>query len=214
MKRRAASFCCGPINSMLSCCNSPPSPWLTPHRPLWPIYCLTSLQAALRPAPPARSKPTTPGSRQIIRAAATGEALAPAAAKMKVVEVDLGDRSYPIYIGAEIFLPPHRLPCLHPLLISCFTETPSPPLPRLSCRYPSPLPAHGWVRLLPITVDGATLRSSSNKGAGIMDEPGLLRQHIPGKSVLIVTNETIAPLYLERQCRCPSLSLSRTPPPA
>ncbi|KAG2428877.1 hypothetical protein HYH02_014200 [Chlamydomonas schloesseri] len=52
---------------------------------------------------------------------------------MKTVEVDLGDRSYPIYIGA-----------------------------------------------------------------GLLNQGELLRKHIPGKRVLIVTNETIAPLYLER----------------
>lgn len=50
-----------------------------------------------------------------------------------VVEVDLGDRSYPIYIGR-----------------------------------------------------------------GLLDNDGLLRRHIPGKSVLVVTNETIAPIYLQR----------------
>ncbi|KXZ56038.1 hypothetical protein GPECTOR_2g1590 [Gonium pectorale] len=52
---------------------------------------------------------------------------------MKTVDVDLGDRSYPIYIGA-----------------------------------------------------------------GLLNQGELLRKHIPGKRVLIVTNETIAPLYLER----------------
>lgn len=36
-------------------------------------------------------------------------------------------------------------------------------------------------------------------GAGLLDRsPELLRKHIPGKKVLIVTNETIAPLYLEK----------------
>jgi len=53
---------------------------------------------------------------------------------MEIVEVDLGDRTYPIYIGRDI---------LH--------------------------------------------------------EGNLLRQHIPGKTALVVTNETIAPMYLE-QC--------------
>lgn len=33
---------------------------------------------------------------------------------------------------------------------------------------------------------------------GILDQGELLKRHIPGKQVLIVTNETIAPLYLER----------------
>ncbi len=54
-------------------------------------------------------------------------------AAMKVVNVSLGDRSYPIYIGP-----------------------------------------------------------------GLLDQGELLRKHIPGKRVLIVTNETIAPLYLDK----------------
>lgn len=52
---------------------------------------------------------------------------------MSVVEVDLGDRSYPIYIGA-----------------------------------------------------------------GLLDRGDLLARHIPGQRVLVVTNTTIAPLYLDR----------------
>ena len=35
-------------------------------------------------------------------------------------------------------------------------------------------------------------------GGGLLDDGELLRKHIGGKQVLIVTNETIAPLYLER----------------
>jgi hypothetical protein len=35
-------------------------------------------------------------------------------------------------------------------------------------------------------------------GTGLLDKGELLRKHIPGKRVLIVTNETIAPLYLEK----------------
>lgn len=72
-------------------------------------------------------------SRRCVRAAvATAEPSAGAAA-MRVVEVDLGDRTYPIYIGR-----------------------------------------------------------------GLLDQGELLRKHIPGKTALIVTNETVAPLYLER----------------
>lgn len=52
---------------------------------------------------------------------------------MKTVSVDLGDRSYPIYIGQDL-----------------------------------------------------------------LDKPELLLDNIPGKRVLIVTNSTVAPLYLER----------------
>eukprot|EP00271_Cylindrocystis_brebissonii_P002584 TRINITY_DN13315_c0_g1_i1.p1 TRINITY_DN13315_c0_g1~~TRINITY_DN13315_c0_g1_i1.p1 ORF type:complete len:464 (-),score=77.10 TRINITY_DN13315_c0_g1_i1:727-2118(-) len=35
-------------------------------------------------------------------------------------------------------------------------------------------------------------------GQGILDEGDLLRRHVKGNKVLIVTNETIAPIYLER----------------
>jgi 3-dehydroquinate synthase len=52
---------------------------------------------------------------------------------MKVVDVELGDRSYPIYIGTNL-----------------------------------------------------------------LDQGELLRKHVPSKKVLIVTNETIAPLYLDK----------------
>ena len=35
-------------------------------------------------------------------------------------------------------------------------------------------------------------------GAGLLDDGELLRRHIPGKQVLVVTNDVVAPLYLER----------------
>jgi 3-dehydroquinate synthase len=35
-------------------------------------------------------------------------------------------------------------------------------------------------------------------GRGLLDDPALLRAHVPGATALIVTNETVAPLYLER----------------
>ncbi|HHH47780.1 MAG TPA: 3-dehydroquinate synthase, partial [Gammaproteobacteria bacterium] len=35
-------------------------------------------------------------------------------------------------------------------------------------------------------------------GAGLLDRPELLTPHIPGRQVLVVSNETVAPLYLER----------------
>ena len=35
-------------------------------------------------------------------------------------------------------------------------------------------------------------------GPGLLEQGELLRKHIPGKRVLIVTNETIAPLYLDK----------------
>lgn len=35
-------------------------------------------------------------------------------------------------------------------------------------------------------------------GTGILDNGALLRKHVPGTTALVVTNETIAPLYLDR----------------
>lgn len=35
-------------------------------------------------------------------------------------------------------------------------------------------------------------------GAGLLDQPDLLQRHVHGKSVLIVTNTTVAPLYLDK----------------
>lgn len=35
-------------------------------------------------------------------------------------------------------------------------------------------------------------------GAGLLDQPELLQRHVRGRRTLIVTNETIAPLYLDR----------------
>ncbi|KAK4765417.1 hypothetical protein SAY86_026507 [Trapa natans] len=35
-------------------------------------------------------------------------------------------------------------------------------------------------------------------GSGLLDQPELLQRHVHGKRVLIVTNETIAPLYLDK----------------
>ena len=33
-------------------------------------------------------------------------------------------------------------------------------------------------------------------GAGLLRRPELLTPHIPGRQVMVVTNETVAPLYL------------------
>ncbi len=35
-------------------------------------------------------------------------------------------------------------------------------------------------------------------GSGLLDQPQLLTPHIPGRQVLVVSDETVAPLYLER----------------
>lgn len=42
-------------------------------------------------------------------------------------------------------------------------------------------------------------------GRGLLDQGELLRKHVPGSTALIVTNETIAPMYLNRHgaaCVC------------
>jgi len=69
----------------------------------------------------------------VVAAAAAAPPASSSSGVMKTVEVDLGDRSYPIYIGA-----------------------------------------------------------------GLLNQGELLRKHVPSKRVLIVTNTTIAPLYLNR----------------
>lgn len=38
-------------------------------------------------------------------------------------------------------------------------------------------------------------------GSGLLDQPGLLQRHVHGKKVLVVTNSTIAPLYLDKTIR-------------
>ncbi len=38
-------------------------------------------------------------------------------------------------------------------------------------------------------------------GAGLLDQPELLAPHIAGRQVAIISNETVAPLYLERLSR-------------
>lgn len=53
----------------------------------------------------------------------------------------------------------------------------------------------------PITVVSVDLGDRSYPiyiGAGLLDNGALLRKHVPGVTALIVTNETIAPFYLER----------------
>jgi hypothetical protein len=35
-------------------------------------------------------------------------------------------------------------------------------------------------------------------GAGLLDQPELLQRHVRGRRTLVVTNDTIAPLYLQR----------------
>jgi 3-dehydroquinate synthase len=37
-------------------------------------------------------------------------------------------------------------------------------------------------------------------GRGLLDQPDLLARHITGRQVMVVSNETVAPLYLDRLC--------------
>ena len=49
-----------------------------------------------------------------------------------------------------------------------------------------------------LNVDLGTRSYPIHIGTGLLDKPELIRPHIKGSEVMIVTNETIAPLYLER----------------
>ena len=49
-----------------------------------------------------------------------------------------------------------------------------------------------------LTVDLGTRSYPIYIGAGLLADPEAYRPHIPGRQVMIVTNETVAPLYLER----------------
>ena len=54
-------------------------------------------------------------------------------------------------------------------------------------------------------------------GAGLLDDPGVLPAATPARQLLVLTNETIAPLYLERvrerfaDLKCHHLVLSPFP---
>lgn len=49
-----------------------------------------------------------------------------------------------------------------------------------------------------ITVDLGSRSYPIQIRAGALDDYDFYRQHIPGKQILVITNETVAPLYLER----------------
>ena len=52
-----------------------------------------------------------------------------------------------------------------------------------------------------LTVDLGERSYPIHIGEGLLDQPQLLAPHIVGRQVAIVTNETVAPLYLERLTR-------------
>ena len=75
--------------------------------------------------------------------------------------------------------------------------------PRLPCQTTRPRRAHvtraAASQAMKIeTVDFGERSYPIYIGQNILDDQSLLRKHITGKTALIVTNETIAPLYLER----------------
>ncbi len=49
-----------------------------------------------------------------------------------------------------------------------------------------------------LNVDLGTRSYPIHIGTGLLDKPDLIRSHIQGNEVMVVTNDTIAPLYLER----------------
>jgi len=55
----------------------------------------------------------------------------------------------------------------------------------------------GDSRVRTLNVELGERRYPIHIGAGLLGEPGRLRPHLAGRQVMIVTNETIAPLYLE-----------------
>ncbi|KAM0835528.1 hypothetical protein ACQ4PT_062872 [Festuca glaucescens] len=83
--------------------------------------------------PPLRASPARALRSRVVASAAPAMQPPAVSRVSTVVDVDLGDRSYPIYIGP-----------------------------------------------------------------GLLDEPELLQRHVIGKRVLVVTNTTVAPLYLEK----------------
>jgi len=49
-----------------------------------------------------------------------------------------------------------------------------------------------------LNVDLGTRSYPIHIGTGLLDDPELIRPHIQGSEVMVVTNETVAPLYLDR----------------
>ena len=51
--------------------------------------------------------------------------------------------------------------------------------------------------MITVTVDLKSRSYPIMIGSGLLNQPGLLDPYIAGRDVLLVTNESIAPLYLE-----------------
>ena len=64
-----------------------------------------------------------------------------------------------------------------------------------------PRPSSLWGYMQTLKVDLGERSYPIYIGEGLLDQPGLLAPHIAGRQVAIVSNETVAPLYLERLAR-------------
>jgi hypothetical protein len=62
----------------------------------------------------------------------------------------------------------------------------------------SPRPSTLWGYMQTLKVDLGERSYPIYIGEGLLDQPELLAPHIAGRQVAIVSNETVAPLYLER----------------
>lgn len=63
---------------------------------------------------------------------------------------------------------------------------------------PAPRPSTLWGYMQTLKVDLGERSYPIYIGEGLLDQPELLAPHIAGRQVAIVSNETVAPLYLER----------------
>ncbi|KAG2482128.1 hypothetical protein HYH03_018914 [Edaphochlamys debaryana] len=72
------------------------------------------------------------------------------------------------------------------------------PRPRRTVLQAVAAPERASIAMKTVNVDLGDRSYPIYIGQGLLNQGELLRKHIPGKRVLIVTNETIAPLYLER----------------
>lgn len=83
--------------------------------------------------------------------------------------------------------------CLLPLIpaANCFSSSPG-------VQAKAPSPACAEAARSQVDVDLGKRSYPIHIGADLLRDPQLLQRHVSGKRVLIVTNDTIAPLYLDR----------------
>ena len=63
------------------------------------------------------------------------------------------------------------------------------------------IPSLLWGHMQTLKVDLGERSYPIHIGEGLLDQPELLAPHIRGRQVAIISNETVAPLYLERLTR-------------